>query len=64
MNDNFILEKIIAHGINSEESVIVDFATNSFSNLGQQLRNNKKIELSCTDKHGKKVAPPLIVCKK
>lgn len=64
MNDNFILEKIIAHGVDPEESTIVDFSTNSFSNLGQQLRNNKKIELPCTDKHGKKVAPPLIVCKK
>jgi len=64
IHDNFTLEKIIAHGIDPKDSIIVDFATNSFSDLAQQLEKNNTIELPCVDKDGKKVAPPLIVSKK
>lgn len=62
--DNIILERIIAHRIDLEKSTLVDFAGFHFSNCAQALQENKKIKLSCTDKDGKRVAPPIIVCEK
>jgi hypothetical protein len=62
--DNIRLERIIAHRINLEKSTLVDFATGRFFDCVEALEKNKKIEFSCTDKNGKQVPPPLILCKK